>query len=121
MARGLGSRMALACLLHDAGECYLSDIPRPFKQYLPEYREYEDRLLKMIYEKYLGSPLTEEEQQILRQIDDDMLWYDLKLLIREPQEDPQPPTRTQPDYTVRPFIEVEREYLALFSQLKREL
>ncbi len=28
-ARGLSNRMAPACHLHDAGECYLSDIPRP--------------------------------------------------------------------------------------------
>ena len=26
-ARGLSARMVLACLLHDASECYLSDIP----------------------------------------------------------------------------------------------
>ena len=31
-ARGLSNRMVLACLLHDASECYMSDIPRPFKR-----------------------------------------------------------------------------------------
>ena len=60
-ARGLSDRMVLACLLHDASECYMSDIPRPFKRELPEYREHEERLLDLIYEKFLGSPLTREE------------------------------------------------------------
>lgn len=31
-ARGLSARLILACLLHDASECYMSDVPRPFKQ-----------------------------------------------------------------------------------------
>lgn len=51
----------LACLLHDASECYMSDVPTPFKKQLPEYEEREERLLRMIYEKFLGSALTEEE------------------------------------------------------------
>ncbi len=38
-ARGLPDRIVLACLLHDAAECYLSDVPRPFKKKLPAYQE----------------------------------------------------------------------------------
>ena len=38
-ARGFSERMILACLLHDASECYLSDVPAPFKKELPEYQE----------------------------------------------------------------------------------
>ena len=52
--RNLPDRLVLACLLHDASECYMSDIPRPFKRELPEYQEREDALLDMIYTKYLG-------------------------------------------------------------------
>lgn len=116
-ARGLGKRMALACLLHDAGECYLSDIPRPFKKSLPQYRELEDRMLDMIFEKFLGSKLTEEEQKDLKKIDDDLLWYDLEILLGEPLSEPEPDVHVKPDYTVRPFEDVEREYLELFRQL----
>jgi len=116
-ARGLGNRMALACLLHDAGECYLSDIPRPFKKSLPEYREQEDRMLDLIFEKFLGSVLTEEEQQNLKKIDDDFLWYDLEILLEEPQSLPEPAVHVKPDYRVRPFEEVEHEYLDLFRKL----
>ena len=53
-ARGLSDRMVLACLLHDASECYLSDVPRPFKKTLTGYKEQEENLLNLIYQKYLG-------------------------------------------------------------------
>ena len=66
-ARELPDRLVLACLLHDAGECYLSDVPRPFKKELPGYRELEDRLLGLIYTRFLGSPLTKEEYQQLEE------------------------------------------------------
>ena len=75
-ARGLSERMILACLLHDACECYMSDVPRPLKEELAEYEDYEETLLQLIYEKFLGSDLTEEEQDQVEAIDDDMLWYD---------------------------------------------
>ena len=74
--------MILACLLHDASECYLSDVPTPFKKELPEYQERENRLLSMIYKKFLGSDLSEEEQIQLKEIDRAMLWYDLKRLLK---------------------------------------
>ena len=55
MARGLPRRLALAALLHDASECYMSDVPRPFKKSLPKYQRQEEKLLCIIYEKYLDS------------------------------------------------------------------
>ena len=66
-ARGYSRRLVLACLLHDASECYMSDVPRPLKQEMPRYREIEDHLLSVIYEKYLGSDLTAEEQRMMKQ------------------------------------------------------
>ena len=113
-ARGLSIRMVLACLLHDASECYMSDIPRPFKKDLPEYQQQEDTLLEMIYSKFLGSSLNDEEQRTLKEIDDAMLWYDLKNLLDEVQTGEIPDTHIDLDYSVRPFQDVEKEYLDLF-------
>lgn len=113
-ARGLSDRMILACLLHDASECYMSDIPRPFKKDLPEYQKLEDTLLEMVYTKFLGSPLSKKEQRMLKEIDDAMLWYDLKILLDEVQIGEIPDTHINLDYTFRPFQEVEKEYLDLF-------
>lgn len=49
-----GWHYRLVALLHDASEAYLSDVPRPLKR-LPEfafYREAEDRLQEMIFDKF---------------------------------------------------------------------
>ena len=93
--------MAFACLLHDASECYLSDVPRPFKKTLSGYKEQEKNLLDLIYQKYLGSPLNAKEEQLLKEIDDDMLWFDLTYLLNEPQERAAPEIHITIDYTVR--------------------
>ena len=115
-ARELSDRLILACLLHDASECYMSDIPRPFKRELPEYCEHENRLLDLIYGKFLGGSLTAEEQAQLKAIDDAMLWYDLTVLLGEPRRGEAPRLQIPPDYTVRPFSEVEQEYLEMFRK-----
>ena len=113
-ARELPDRLVLACLLHDAGECYLSDVPRPFKNELPGYRELEDKLLDLIYTRFLGSPLTGEEEQVVREIDDGALFYDLRELIHNEQSEEDPQFHVIPDYEFRPFNEVEQEFLDWF-------
>ena len=89
--------MILACLLHDASECNMSDIPRPFKKDLPEYQERENALLEMVYTKFLGSPLSKNEQRMLKEIDDTMLWYDLMILLDEVQIEDVPETHINLD------------------------
>ena len=91
-ARGLSDRMVLACLLHDASECYMSDVPTPFKKELPEYQEQ------------------------LNEIDHAMLLYDLENLLGEVQYGEIPDLHIDLDYTVRSFTEVEDEYLMLFAK-----
>ena len=117
LARGLSNRLALACLLHDASECYMSDVPRPFKKSLPAYTEQEEKLLTMIYEKFLGANLTDKEQIQMKQIDDDLLWYDMKELLRELSGDVAPEIHIELDYRFRSFDQVEKEYLMLYRQL----
>ena len=117
-ARGLPDRLVLACLLHDAAECYLSDVPRPFKKKLPAYQEAEDRILSLVYQRFLGSELTEEEAAVLKGIDDDLLWYDLEILLNEKQTGNRPALHIELSYAVRPFAAVEQEYLELYEQYK---
>jgi len=113
-AREWPDRLVLACLLHDASECYLSDVPRPFKAELVGYREHEDRLLDMIYTRYLGTPLSPEEQRMAREIDDGALYYDLRDLLHNEQSEQDPQFHVIPSYDFRSFQEVEKEYLELF-------
>ena len=95
----------------------MSDVPRPFKKSLPAYTEQEEKLLTMIYEKFLGSNLTDKEQIQMKQIDDDLLWYDMKELLRELSGDVAPEIHIELDYRFRSFDQVEKEYLMLYRQL----
>ena len=113
-ARGYSERVILACLLHDASEAYMSDVPRPFKKYLKEYLEMENWLLDMIYRKYLGSSLTEGEAKKVKEIDDDLLYFDLTDLLGQRCEEPEPVMHIDLDYREVSFAEVEKEYLDIF-------
>jgi len=44
--------LALAALLHDASEAYLSDIVRPAKRLLPEYKELELKIQNVLEERF---------------------------------------------------------------------
>ena len=114
--RGYSKRIVLACLLHDASEAYMSDVPRPFKKSLPEYVQAEEALLDKIYERFLGSVLNEEEQRMVKKIDDDMLYYDLKVLLNEPSDREAPELKIELDYTVIPFEQVEQQYLEIYEK-----
>lgn len=117
--RGFSKRVVLACLLHDASEAYMSDVPRPFKHALPSYVEAEEKLLEMIYEKFLGSSLSEEEQKLVKIIDDDLLYYDLKVLLGETPAGEAPNLKIELDYTVQPFEKVEAQYLKLYERFNQ--
>ena len=117
VARGYSGRVCLACLLHDAGEAYMSDVTRPFKKYLPEYKVYEEKLLSVVYEKYLGSPLSQEENQLVRLVDDDMLYFDLLHLLDEMPDGEEPKIMSEFSLDFVPFEEVEQEYLRLFEEM----
>ena len=117
-ARGYSNRVIEGALLHDASECYMSDVPRPLKQFMTVYKEQENHLLDVLYTKFLGTPLSEEEEKLIKEIDNELLWYDLKYLLDEELEERQPKLHVEPDYTVRAFSEVEKEYLEIFKRYK---
>lgn len=116
--RGYSSRLILAALLHDASECYMSDVPRPLKQNMKKYKEYEQHLLDVIYTKFLGFTLNIDEEKLIKDIDDALLWYDLKYLLDEESEGDKPELHVEVDYTVREFAMVEKEYREIFEKYK---
>ena len=99
----------------------MSDVPRPFKQSLPSYIEAEDRLLDLVYEKFLGSTLTEEEAQQVKSVDNDLLYYDLKILLNEVLDIPAPVLQIDQNYEFVPFELVTQEYLSLYEKYSNEL
>lgn len=119
-AEELSIRIQMGCLLHDASECYMSDVPSPFKKELPRYQSWENHLLNMIYTKFLGSTLTPQEWAQVKRIDHAMLYYDLDELI-ENQVDEPPELLIRPSHEFQDFQDVETEYLRQFIRLKAEL
>lgn len=52
LARSASPEAALWLLLHDGSEAYLSDLVRPLKRHMPEYRAAEDRVAWAVYEAF---------------------------------------------------------------------
>ena len=117
-ARGYSRRVQLACLLHDASECYLSDITRPVKQQLPAYREFEARLQSMIFEVYNLSDLSDEERAQISAVDDAVLYHEFNALRGVQITADAPDTFMEHDFSQRDFVAVEHEFLSLFHELK---
>ena len=76
-ARGYSRRMQLALLLHDASEAYLSDVTRPVKRGMPRYREIEAHLSEVLLMPLAFFYFEKEEKKMLREIDDDMMYYEV--------------------------------------------
>lgn len=115
--RGESVRIQLGCLLHDASESYMSDVIRPIKQHMPVYYEIEDRFLNAVYEKFGLSNLTEEERRIIKEIDDQLLVYDLVELLNEPMPEEGYKFKRTPDVAFVPFEEVEKCYFDMAEKL----
>jgi len=62
-------------LLNDASEAYLSDISSPLKNsgFFENYKFYEDKLQKLIIEKFIGKPETQIIHKEVKEADMDML------------------------------------------------
>ena len=115
-ARGYSKRVILACLLHDASEAYMSDVPRPFKELLHEYVELEEKLIDLVYTRFIGSTLTEEEMKLVKKVDDEVLYYDMLELFGIPWGE-KVELEIKPDHSFQLFEEVEEIYLNLFEEI----
>ena len=120
-ARGLGARVSLACLLHDASEAYISDITRPVKSALAEYRVIEERLQTVIYEAFLHARPDEGELRLVREIDDALLCHEFFSQMGEMLFDTVPRLVTAPVFDFVPFAEIETAFLRTFERLYAEL
>lgn len=116
-ARGLSREIRLACLLHDASEAYISDITRPVKRSLPQYRKHEEVLQNRIYEKFNLGGLKETEHHLVKEIDDTLLYHELLDLMNEEIFEIGPAIVSVPDLKQRDFHEVEEAFLAEYDRL----
>lgn len=116
-ARGHSRRVQLACLLHDGSEAYLSDVTRPVKEEMPVYRKIEEPLQDMIWEKWLGSPLTQEENRQVFAIDDAILYHEFLSLMDTRLWEPEPVLQAKPVFEFIGFAETKQVFLELFYRL----
>ena len=91
-ARGESDDIALLCLLHDASECYLSDLTRPVKRRLADYRKAEKALTAAAYASLAGFAPTDEQMRKVSAIDDCLLHYEFQMLrgVELPHRQPAP-------------------------------
>lgn len=83
--------LQLEGLLHDATEAYLTDIPRPLKPFLPEYRRFEQRLRLAIATYFV---LAVEEPAEVKRVDTAILADEMTQIMAEPPAGwnlPEPP------------------------------
>lgn len=117
IARGYSPKVQLACLLHDGSEAYLSDVTRPVKQELPQYKEIEEPLQAAIWNKFLGKDLTAEEERLVFLVDDDILENEFPALMGAKLKETVPELLSQPQFDFEDFRETQQEYLDLFHRL----
>ena len=116
-ARGYNQKVQLACLLHDGSEAYLSDVTRPVKQELPQYKLIEEPLQEAIWNKWLPQPLTAEENAMVFAIDDAILAHEFWNLMDFRLVIPDPEIASTPEFSFTGFETCKEEFLTLFYQL----
>jgi len=108
VAQSASKENQLAALLHDASEAYLGDMPSPFKKMLPDYKEQEDRLMKVIAQKFgFDYPLHPE----IKKIDGDFLNIEWNAFVENNDS-------SFPLYSPE---EAEKQFLVMFKIITEEL
>ncbi|MFC7325914.1 hypothetical protein ACFQMF_15205 [Halorubrum rutilum] len=87
-------RLQLLGLLHDAGEAYLGDIPRPLKVEHDVFERIESEILDAVWTSLDIAPPTEEEWEQVMAADDRLLAYEATHLLRGGEWADNPPDRT---------------------------
>ena len=114
-ARGLDIKLQLACLLHDGSEAYLSDITKPVKKNLLQYVEIEKVLQELIYKKFLGAALSDDERMQIEEIDEDIFILEFYNLMEKKVFDEFPNLYSNPSFEFQDFITVKNDFLNIFN------
>jgi len=115
--RGCSGRIQLACLLHDAAESYIADVPRPVKHRLAGYADLEAYALGVVFDAFGIGELSPEEATSVREIDDAMLYHEFDVLKDVAIGDVRPALTAVHDFAFHPIEEIESRFLSLFHQL----
>jgi 5'-deoxynucleotidase YfbR-like HD superfamily hydrolase len=114
---GLCPRLQLACLLHDAAEAYVADIPRPVKQRLTGFAEIEDNILDVILRKFGLSDLSDEDWEAVKCVDDALLHAEFEALMGIQLFKTAPFVSMAHEFSLRDMEDVYREFIRVFREL----
>ena len=117
-SKGHSARVQLGCLLHDASESYISDLTRPVKRNLPEYYDIEEKLQRVINDRFGLGDLSDEERKQIEDVDDTLLHYEFQEMMDYPIFETPLELATQPDFSQRDFACVEEEFLEICNMLE---
>jgi len=117
--RELSWRVMLACLLHDASEAYIADIPRPVKSRLNGFAEIEEMVSQKICEAFGLADLTAKEKRFVRQIDDAMLYHEFLAIKGDRVLETEPYISMQHDFSERIIAEVYSDFLCMYYGIIR--
>lgn len=118
--RGLSQRIQLACLLHDAAETYIADVPRPVKHRLVGYEKIEQHISAVIFPLFGLSDLSSEEYNIVKEIDDAILYYEFDVFMDMKLTEDKPYISTQHDFSGKNLDRVYNDFISLFNKLFEE-
>jgi hypothetical protein len=110
--------MAMCGLLHDAGEAYLVDVPRPVKIELEGYTEMEENLLKVIAKKF---NLPEIFNDVVKYADDKVLATEAEWIMSVNSKEWNLPDPC--DFEIKPVgpVAAKTLFLKRYEELKEKL
>lgn len=120
-ARGYSLRTRLYCLMHDAPECYLSDLTRPVKMRFPLYYEAEARLQQVVFEALCGGPPDSKEWERVGEIDDALLFHEFLALRGVRMVEPPPVLAAECRFETAAPADGKALFLARYRALADEL
>lgn len=86
-----GTKLAAYGLLHDAGEAYLGDIPRPLRNAFDGLDRAEAQIREVVWEAFGLPPPGEDEWALVRRADDRLLAYEAHELLADGSWAAEPP------------------------------
>ena len=116
---GYDETIQLIGLLHDASEIYISDLPKPFKIDIPEYKEAEIKIEKAIYEHF-NLPFPKGKiHKIIKDSDNEVLYAEAQQLMNNVDNwaGKMQTREIKIDTSFRNMEEVEKEYLTTAKNL----
>lgn len=109
-------------LMHDASEAYLPDVAGPIKRYLPGFCNLEDRVLRVIGQRF---DLPWPKNDIVTKLDRVMYWHERRFLMRDVSWVKGPPKGMEVHEEMNDFAPIqcwtperaEQEFWIRFSRL----